>query len=311
VVPAGRVKTKPRALNLALDHCRGAIIGIYDAEDAPEPDQIRKVVERFHRRGPDVACLQGVLDYYNPRTNWLSRCFTIEYATWFRLILPGIQRLGLAVPLGGTTLFFRRSVLEELGGWDAHNVTEDADLGIRLYRHGYRTELLDTVTGEEANCRVIPWIKQRSRWIKGYMMTWAVHMRAPGLLWRQLGGWRFAGFQIMFLGTILQFLLAPLMWSFWSIPMGLGHPLTGVLANSDIIAMSTAFILSEAVSITLGIVALRRSGHRISPLWVPTLQLYFPLAALAAYKGLWELLTRPFYWDKTNHGLFDPVEPQK
>ena len=311
VVPAGRVKTKPRALNLALDHCRGAIIGIYDAEDAPEPDQIRKVVERFHRRGPDVACLQGVLDYYNPRTNWLSRCFTIEYATWFRLILPGIQRLGLAVPLGGTTLFFRRSVLEELGGWDAHNVTEDADLGIRLYRHGYRTELLDTVTGEEANCRVIPWIKQRSRWIKGYMMTWAVHMRAPGLLWRQLGGWRFAGFQIMFLGTILQFLLAPLMWSFWSIPMGLGHPLTGVLANSDIIAMSTAFILSEVVSITLGIVALRRSGHRISPLWVPTLQLYFPLAALAAYKGLWELLTRPFYWDKTNHGLFDPVEPQK
>lgn len=311
VVPAGRVKTKPRALNLALDHCRGAIIGIYDAEDAPEADQIRKVVERFHCRGPEVACLQGVLDYYNPRTNWLSRCFTIEYATWFRLILPGIQRLGLAVPLGGTTLFFRRSVLEELGGWDAHNVTEDADLGVRLYRHGYRTELLDTVTGEEANCRVIPWIKQRSRWIKGYMMTWAVHMRSPRLLWQQLGGWRFAGFQIMFLGTILQFLLAPLMWSFWSIPLGLDHPLMGVLANSDIIVMSTAFILSEVISITLGVLALRRSRHRISPLWVPTLQLYFPLAALAAYKGLWELLTRPFYWDKTNHGLFDPVEPQK
>ncbi len=232
VVPAGRVKTKPRALNLALDHCRGAIIGIYDAEDAPEPDQIRKVVDRFHRRGPDVACLQGVLDYYNPRTNWLSRCFTIEYATWFRLVLPGIQRLGLAVPLGGTTLFFRRSVLEELGGWDAHNVTEDADLGIRLYRHGYRTELLETVTGEEANCRVIPWIKQRSRWIKGYMMTWAVHMRSPRLLWRQIGAWRFLGFQIMFLGTSLQVLLAPLFWSFWSVALGLGHPLSAVLAPS-------------------------------------------------------------------------------
>ncbi|MFZ1469018.1 MAG: glycosyltransferase [Paracoccaceae bacterium] len=107
VVPDGKIKTKPRALNLALDHCRGSIIGVYDAEDAPEPDQIRKVVDRFHRRGPEVACLQGMLDYYNPHTNWLSRCFTIEYATWFRLILPGTARLGLAIPLGGTTLFFR------------------------------------------------------------------------------------------------------------------------------------------------------------------------------------------------------------
>ncbi len=128
-----------------------------------------------------------MLDYYNPRTNWLSRCFTLEYATWFRLILPGVARLGLAVPLGGTTLFFRRSVLEELGGWDAHNVTEDADLGLRLVRHGYRTEILDTTTHEEANCRPVAWVKQRSRWIKGYMMTWAVHMRNPRLLWRQMG----------------------------------------------------------------------------------------------------------------------------
>lgn len=309
-VPPGRVKTKPRALNLALDHCRGAIIGIYDAEDAPEPGQIRKVVDRFHARGPEVACLQGVLDYYNPHTNWLSRCFTIEYATWFRLILPGIARLGLAVPLGGTTLFFRRSVLEELGGWDAHNVTEDADLGIRLARRGYRTELLDTVTGEEANCRAIPWIKQRSRWIKGYMMTWAVHMRQPVLLWRQLGPRRFAGFQVMFLGSILQSLLAPLMWSFWILPFGLWHPLAAAMTRGELMFMVTLFLLSEAVNLTLGIIALRRSGHRIPALWVPTLQLYFPLAALAAYKGLWEMIARPYYWDKTSHGLYDPPGAQ-
>lgn len=309
-VPPGRVKTKPRALNLALDHCRGAIIGIYDAEDAPEPDQIRKVVRRFHARGPEVACLQGVLDYYNPRTNWLSRCFTIEYAAWFRLMLPGIARLGLAVPLGGTTLFFRRAVLEELGGWDAHNVTEDADLGIRLARRGYRTELLDTVTGEEANCRVIPWIKQRSRWIKGYMMTWAVHMRRPGLLWRQLGPRRFLGFQVMFLGSILQSLLAPLMWSFWVLPLGLWHPLAAAMARAEVWLMIGLFLLSEAVNIALGVVALKRSGHRLSALWVPTLHLYFPLAALAAYKGLWEMLSRPYYWDKTSHGLYDPAGPQ-
>lgn len=309
VVPAGRIKTKPRALNLALDHCRGAIIGIYDAEDAPEPDQIRKVVDRFHRRGPDVACLQGVLDYYNPRTNWLSRCFTIEYATWFRLMLPGVARLGLAVPLGGTTLFFRRSVLEELGGWDAHNVTEDADLGLRLSRHGYRTELLDTVTMEEANCRPVAWVKQRSRWIKGYMMTWAVHMRSPRLLWRQVGARQFLGVQVMFLGTILQFLLAPLLWSFWVVPMGLPHPLAASLGPAVFAAMIAAFLLTAALDLTASMLALRRSGHRLSTLWILTLHAYFPLAALAAYKALWELVTRPFYWDKTHHGIYDTSAP--
>ena len=126
-VPRGTIKTKPRALNYALDHCRGSIIGVYDAEDAPEPDQLRKVARRFAESDEKLACVQGTLDFYDSRTNWLSRCFTIEYATWFRIVLPGLARLKLPVPLGGTTLFFRRHILEELGGWDAHNVTEDAN----------------------------------------------------------------------------------------------------------------------------------------------------------------------------------------
>lgn len=305
VVPEGEVRTKPRALNHALDHARGVIVGVYDAEDAPEPDQIRKVVAHFRAAGPEVACLQGVLDYYNPRTNWLSRCFTIEYAGWFRLILPGIARLGLVVPLGGTTLFFRRDLLEALGGWDAHNVTEDADLGIRLARHGYRTELIATVTAEEANCRLFPWIKQRSRWIKGYVMTWAVHMRDPGLLWRQLGPRAFLGFQIMFLGTIAQFLLAPLMWTLLLVPFGLEHPLLSVLPAGAFWIMAAVFVLSEAANLAVGIVGLRRTRHRMSAWWVLAMKLYFPLATLAAYKALIELVTHPFYWDKTTHGLFD------
>ncbi|MCU0828968.1 MAG: glycosyltransferase [Tabrizicola sp.] len=305
LVPEGEVKTKPRALNHALDYARGAIIGVYDAEDAPEPDQIRKVVARFQRSGPEVACLQGVLDYYNPRTNWLSRCFTIEYAGWFRLILPGIARLGLVVPLGGTTLFFRREVLESLGGWDAHNVTEDADLGIRLARHGYRTELIDTVTGEEANCRALPWIKQRSRWIKGYMMTWAVHMRNPALLWRQLGPRAFLGVQVMFFGSFAQTLLAPLLWSFMLVPFGFDHPFLSALPAPVVWTAIAIFILSEVANLTVGILGLRRTQHRLSLWWVPTMKLYFPLATVAAYKALVELVTRPFYWDKTSHGLFD------
>lgn len=305
IVPEGQVKTKPRALNHALDHARGAIVGVYDAEDAPDPDQLKRVVERFQRSGPEVACLQGVLDYYNPRTNWLSRCFTIEYAGWFRLVLPGLARLGLVVPLGGTTLFFRREVLDRLGAWDAHNVTEDADLGIRLARHGYRTELIDTVTHEEANCRPLPWIKQRSRWIKGYMMTWAVHMRHPMLLWRQLGPKGFLGFQVLFLGTIAQFLLAPLLWSFMALPFGFDHPLYAALPVAAVWAIAGVFFLSEVANILIGAVGLGRTRHGLSLIWVLTLKVYYPLASLAAYKGLLELATRPFYWDKTTHGIFD------
>ncbi len=304
-VPRGSVKTKPRALNHALVYARGAIVGVYDAEDAPDPDQLTRVVAQFQRSGPEVACLQGMLDYYNPRTNWLSRCFTIEYAGWFRLILPGIARLRLVVPLGGTTLFFRRNVLEELGAWDAHNVTEDADLGLRLARHGYRTEIVETVTGEEANCRALPWIKQRSRWQKGYMMTWAVHMRAPLLLLRQLGPWRFLGVQVLILGSIVQSLLSPLAWTFWLVPLGFAHPLFAALPAAAVWAMTATFILSDAVNLAIGLIGLHRSGHGISLLWVVTTKLYYPLASLSAYKALIELATRPFYWDKTTHGLFD------
>lgn len=308
VAPEGRVKTKPRALNHALALCKGSIVGVYDAEDAPEADQLRRVVDRFHQRGPQVACLQGVLDFYNPATNWLSRCFTIEYAAWFRVILPGLQRLGVPIPLGGTTLFFRRDILEKLGAWDAWNVTEDADLGIRLARHGYRTELIDSTTHEEANCRALPWIKQRSRWIKGYMMTYATHMRDPVLLWRQLGPQQFAGFQVLFLGNIAHVLMVPLTWSLWLLLLGLPHPLTPVIPGPALLVMSGLYLAAEALSIAIGLVGLRRSGQKISPAWVPTLHLYSPLGAFASYKALWEMMHKPFYWDKTSHGHFDQAE---
>lgn len=307
VVPDGSVKTKPRALNFALDHCRGSIVGVYDAEDAPEPDQIRKVVDRFHARGPDLACLQGRLDFYNPRVNWLSRCFTVEYAAWFRLLLPGIERLGLAVPLGGTTLFFRRAVLEGLGRWDAHNVTEDADLGMRIARRGYRTELIDTTTFEEANCRPRSWVKQRSRWIKGFMMTWLTHMRDPVLLWRELGARKFIGFQLLLAGSVLHSLLAPMLWTFWALPLGLPHPLAAILPQSGLTALIVGFFAVEISLIAFGIAGLARTRHRLNPLWVPTMILYYPLATLAAYKAAWEMLVQPFYWDKTTHGEFDQM----
>ncbi|MFL4471870.1 glycosyltransferase family 2 protein [Tateyamaria armeniaca] len=298
----GSLTTKPRALNYALDFCKGDIIGVWDAEDAPETDQLEKVATHFANAAPHVACLQGILDYYNPRQNWLSRCFTIEYASWWRLVLPGVERLGLVLPLGGTTLFFRRAILEELGGWDAHNVTEDADLGLRLARRGYTTELIPTATFEEANCRAWPWVKQRSRWIKGYLITYFVHMRSPRTLLRDLGFMRFLGIQAMFLATVSQFAALPLLWSFWLPAFGLPHPVMSTLGPSVFWPLAVFFVATEALNITIGMLAVSDRKHRHLLAWVPTLVFYFPLGSLASYKALYELVTKPFYWDKTQHG---------
>ncbi|MET4101233.1 cellulose synthase/poly-beta-1,6-N-acetylglucosamine synthase-like glycosyltransferase [Roseovarius sp. MBR-78] len=303
VVPDGQPRTKPRAMNYALDFCQGEIIGIFDAEDAPEPDQITQVARRFQSAPRDLACLQGVLDFYNPRQNWLARCFTIEYATWFRTILPGMARLGLALPLGGTTLYMRRDVLEELGGWDAHNVTEDADLGFRLARHGWRTEMIGTVTGEEANCRAWPWVKQRSRWLKGYMTTWLVHMRAPRRLYAQLGPRQFWGFQAHFVSAVSQVLLAPVLWSFWLVLLGLPHPLDPVMTRGTMATIGVLFLTVEAINICIHAQAVSGPQHRHLMRWTPTMHFYAPLAAVAAYKALYELIFKPFFWDKTAHGL--------
>lgn len=310
VVPQGTLRTKPRAMNYALNFAKGSIIGVYDAEDAPAPNQLRHVAAQFAVRPKHVACLQGVLDYYNARANWVTRCFTIEYASWFRVMLPGLQRLGLVVPLGGTTLFFRRDILQKLGGWDAHNVTEDADLGVRLARFGYTTELITSVTKEEANGRVWPWIKQRSRWLKGFAITYAVHMRTPSRLLRDLGAWRFCGVQVLFAGTLAQFLLAPVLWSFWIIPFGWQHPFADALTQTQFWTMVYFFFAAECINLAINALALHRSGKHWLIKWAITLPLYFPLASLAAYKGLLELAWKPFYWDKTAHGVLLPEDNQ-
>lgn len=303
-VPAGPngLTTKPRALNYALDHCRGEIVGIWDAEDAPAPNQLEQIAQRFAAAPPDVACLQGVLDYYNPFTNWLSRCFTLEYASWFRVILPGCARLGLAIPLGGTTLYLRRDAIERVGRWDAHNVTEDADLGIRLARFGLRTEMVATATHEEACCRFWPWIRQRSRWLKGYMITYLVHMRHPVRLWRDLGPRRFFGFQVMFGCAPLQFVLAPALWVFLLESLGMPNPLNDVVTSPVKLTILAVLILAALLDAAIAVTAIRGTGRAWLLPWIAAMGIYFTLASLGAFKALVELATNPCYWDKTQHG---------
>ncbi len=247
-VPPGAIQTKPRAMNYALPFCRGEIVGVYDAEDLPDPGQIRAVVQHLMEAPREVACVQGYLDFYNTNRNWLSRCFTIEYAVWFRVVLHGVQRLGLPIPLGGTTLFFRREALERIGAWDAHNVTEDADLGMRLARFGYRCEMIATTTWEEANAESVGrWVRQRSRWLKGYAITWATHMRRPVSLWRDLGWRGFLGFQVLFLGGMTSYLAMPLFWALWLGALGLDLPLFEALPSAVMTAFVASMLAGQAV----------------------------------------------------------------
>lgn len=303
-VPKGRPQTKPRALNYALPFARGEIIGIYDAEDRPDHDQIAKVVRRFDEVPPDVVCLQGRLDYYNTDHNLMARLFAVEYASWFRVLLPGVQRLRLFVPLGGTTLFLRRKALEEVGGWDAHNVTEDAELGLRLARAGYRTELVDTTTYEEATAAVGPWIRQRSRWLKGYLITWATAMRTPMALWRNLGTWRFVGLQAQMFTAVLGFFLAPLLWSLVVVPFGLPHPLTAYLEPHHFAWIGAYMMLSLILSIVVSVHACATPHLRSLRHLAPVVELYYTLGTFAAWIGAFELLARPFFWAKTRHGVY-------
>ena len=295
-VPDGPIRTKPRALNYALDGCRGDIIGIWDAEDAPAPDQLLRVAAEFAAAPPGVACLQGRLAFATRGQGWLARCFALEYAGWFRIILPGFEALGLPIPLGGTTVFLRRGPLEAVGAWDAHNVTEDADLGIRLARRGWRTALIDTVTMEEPNTRPIAWIRQRSRWLKGYAVTWMVHSRRPRRLVRDLGPWGALGVQVVLLGTLVQFALAPALWLYW-----IGLPGGGGAAMALGWTLAGLLLLSEAVNWTVAVLGAKRAGIMRHAVLVPTMLLYFPLATLAAWKALVEVAVAPFYWDKTAH----------
>jgi cellulose synthase/poly-beta-1,6-N-acetylglucosamine synthase-like glycosyltransferase len=302
----GSLRTKPRAMNYALNFCRGDIVGVWDAEDAPQPDQLHRVAAAFAQAPPEVACFQGVLDYYNPRANWISRCFTLEYAGWFRIVLQGIARLKLVVPLGGTTMFIRRAVLDDLGGWDAHNVTEDADLGVRLFRAGHRTQMLPTTTYEEAACHHPAWIRQRSRWLKGFMATYLVHMRQPVRLARELGWVGFLGFQAFFLGTVGQFLLSPFLWTYWLIVFGLPHPSAEILPEHLLYLGVSWLVFFELCGMIIAAFGAFASGRPGLALWVPMLPFYYLMGPIAVYKALYELLYDPYFWDKTSHGVHPP-----
>ncbi|MER7080371.1 Glycosyltransferase, catalytic subunit of cellulose synthase and poly-beta-1,6-N-acetylglucosamine synthase [Saccharopolyspora kobensis] len=307
VVPEGGPRTKPNACNVGLARVTAEHCVIFDAEDRPEPDQLRKAAAAFAHHPPEVACLQAELAYWNPWTNWLTRMFAGEYALNFRLTLLGLDRLDLPIPLGGTSNHLRTSALRELGGWDPHNVTEDADLGIRIARRGWQVRMLDSVTLEEANSRTGNWIRQRSRWIKGHLQTWLVHMRHPRRLLAELGWRRFASFHLTFAVSNLTVLCNPVFWalSCWYLldgPSRIEPLYPGPVLYAGVVVM----LLGNLATTYLFIVAcmVRPGLHRAVPAML-TIPLYWALMSVAAIRAVTQLVRpkRRHYWELTAHGL--------
>ncbi len=303
-VPASQPQTKPKACNYALRYARGDYLVIYDAEDQPEPDQLKKVVVAFRQSPDNTACIQCRLNYYNAEENWLTRLFTLDYSLWFDLMLPGLERLRIPIPLGGTSNHFKTGVLRELRAWDPFNVTEDADLGIRMTQKGYRVGVIDATTFEEANVSQSNWVRQRSRWIKGYMQTFLVHTRRPIHLVRTIGPLGTLGFIFFIGGTMLSGLLNPLFWAifgFWAVTQTSGFdivfpPLLLYMALFNLILGNGMFVYLMMLA------PFRRRWLSLVPFSL-TVIWYWALMSVAAWKGLWQLVTKPFYWEKTHHGL--------
>jgi glycosyltransferase XagB len=303
-VPASHPQTKPKACNFALRYAQGDFLVIFDAEDKPEPDQLKKVIAAFNQSAPNTACIQCRLNYYNARENWLTRMFTLDYSLWFDLMLPGLERLGVPIPLGGTSNHFRMDVLRELNAWDPFNVTEDADLGIRLTQKGYRVGVIDSTTFEEANVSIPNWVRQRSRWIKGYMQTFLVHSRRPIHLWQSVGSAGVFGFIFFIGGTVLSGLLNPVFWSIFAIWLIFGTEVITPYFPLPVLYLSLVNLLAgNGLLIYLTMVApFRRRWTDLAP-WGITVVGYWVLMTVASYKALSQLIFNPFYWEKTQHGL--------
>ncbi len=305
-VPHGKPQTKPRALNYALQFARGELVTIYDAEDIPEPMQLCIAASAFASQDPNIVCLQGELAFYNANENWLTRQFAVEYATLFRVILPALAALKLPLPLGGTSNHFKADALRAIGGWDPYNVTEDADLGIRFARFGYGVATLPSITYEEANTQVRNWVHQRSRWLKGFLQTWLVHMRHPFLLVQEVGLLGFMVVQAATLGVVIAATFHPVFLGLALYQLYQGS-LTNFHTSIPNMILNGLFLanllLGFAVATISGVMAMKRK-RRQNQFWVhASLPIYWLLMSIAGWKALWEFVWDPFHWNKTQHGI--------
>ncbi len=305
IVPDALPKTKPKACNYGVFFCRGEYLTIYDAEDIPESDQLKKAVIAFKKYGTSYICFQAALNYFNATENIISRLFTLEYSYWFDYLLPGLDRLKLPIPLGGTSNHFRVEYLKQLGAWDPFNVTEDADLGIRASAKGMKVGIINSTTFEEANTRYGNWIRQRSRWIKGYMQTALVYNRHPIRMLKNIGLKNWLSFQLFIGGTPLLFVVNPIVWSIFVYWLATQSKVLDPFFPPIVVYLGLYnLLIGNFLGVYLNMIAVFRR-KLFGLLWYALLNPFYWLCfhSVAAYKALWQLFSKPFYWEKTTHGI--------
>ena len=304
IVPNSLPRTKPKACNYGLIFARGEYLVIYDAEDLPLPDQLKMAVAAFAKAGPEYMCFQAALNYFNADENVLTRMFTLEYSYWFDYLVPGLDRLNLPIPLGGTSNHFRVDALRALGGWDPYNTTEDADLGIRASAEKMRVGFINSTTYEEANNEPKNWIRQRSRWVKGYMQTFLVYCRHPIGLIRQIGLRDFLSFALFIGGTPVTFLVSPILYALFFIwLLTQTHAISPLFPNWVLYMALVNLLIGNFLGIYLNMIAVfLRKNYALMPFALLN-PAYWMMHSIAAYKALGQLFTKPFYWEKTQHGI--------
>lgn len=306
VVPHSLPKTKPKACNYGLAHARGEYVVVYDAEDKPDPLQLKKAYLVFRKVGSKVFCLQSKLNYYNPHHNLLTRLFTAEYSLWFDLVLPGLQSIETGIPLGGTSNHFRTQDLRTIHAWDPFNVTEDCDLGVRLFKQGYKTAIIDSTTLEEANSNIKNWLRQRSRWIKGYLQTYFVHMRDPIGFVRQHGMHALI-FQLV-IGMRMTFMLInPFLWfmtiSYFTLYSLVGPSIEALYPTPVFYMAVTSLVFGNFIYMYNYMIGSAKREHWSVIKFVFLIPLYWLLASIAAVIAVYQLIFKPHFWEKTHHGF--------
>jgi glycosyltransferase XagB len=314
VVPDSQPKTKPKACNYGLSYARGEYLVIFDAEDIPDPLQLKKAYLGFQKVPKKVVCLQAKLNYYNSRQNFLTRFFTAEYSLWFDLTLTGLQSFRSSLPLGGTSNHFRTQVLRDLQGWDPFNVTEDADLGIRLFKRGFQTEVIDSTTYEEATSKMKNWIRQRSRWIKGYMQTYLVHMRTWRTFVKEQGVSHYFIFQLTVGGKLLFLLLNPLMWIItlgYFVAFPFFGPTIEIIYQPPISYIAVfSWVFGNFLFLYYYMLGCAKRNQWDLMKYVFMMPFYWAMMSTAAMMALYQLIVKPHYWEKTLHGFhLGPTAP--
>lgn len=305
IVPRGIPQTKPRALNLALAEARGELFTVFDAEDIPDPRQLRMAAARFLRSENDLVCLQAHLVVDNTEDSWLTGCFSLEYAGLFDVLNPGLLKSGLPILLGGTSNHFRTAALRHIGGWDPWNVTEDADIGFRLVRAGGYMADLPYRTLEEAPATIRAWLKQRTRWHKGYLQTLISHLQAPRRMLREAGLASSTTLLALLLGTLLGMLGYPIFVTA-AVVSWLEGSLFTVEEPLDVVLSALALVLTVSGTCVVFLVPALGAWRRGAPAlwrWLPLLPVYHLLGSLAAWLALYEYVDDRFAWNKTTHGL--------